>query len=106
MTRPDVPFFPLAADALNLADAWSVLAESGECRFDPDLHAGPDRPESEHERAARLHVARELCGSCPVRALCLRFALQVRPKAGVWAAFTAEEIGELAHDLAAFAEVA
>ncbi|WP_344843698.1 WhiB family transcriptional regulator [Nonomuraea dietziae] len=66
----------------------------------------PDRPESEHERAARLHVARELCGSCPVRALCLRFALQVRPKAGVWAAFTAEEIGELAHDLAAFAEVA
>ncbi|GAA2803492.1 hypothetical protein GCM10020219_088720 [Nonomuraea dietziae] len=51
-------------------------------------------------------MARELCGSCPVRALCLRFALQVRPKAGVWAAFTAEEIGELAHDLAAFAEVA
>ncbi|MFG1753669.1 WhiB family transcriptional regulator [Streptosporangium sandarakinum] len=91
---------------LNPADAWSVLAEAGECRYDRDLHAGPDHPESEHERAARVQVAREVCGPCPVRALCLAYAVAVRPATGVWAAHTAEEIGHLADVLPALAEVA
>ncbi|WP_202638992.1 WhiB family transcriptional regulator [Bailinhaonella thermotolerans] len=75
-----------------LALVWTLLAEAGECRHDPDLHAGPPAPETEHRRAARLEVAREVCRSCPVRALCLRYAQTVQPSSGMWAGRTADEI--------------
>ncbi|WP_283139729.1 WhiB family transcriptional regulator [Rhizohabitans arisaemae] len=78
---------------LTPSDAWSVLAKSGECRYDRDLHAGPDHSESKPERDARVQVAREVCDLCPVRALCLDYAMAVRPADGVWAGFTADEIG-------------
>ncbi|MFF0249591.1 WhiB family transcriptional regulator [Streptosporangium sandarakinum] len=103
---PSLPATDVPAGPLNLADAWSVLAEAGECRYDRDLHAGPNHPEGAHERAARVQVAREVCGPCPVRALCLAYALTVRPATGVWAACTAEEIGHLADTLPELAEVA
>ncbi|MEU9832734.1 WhiB family transcriptional regulator [Streptosporangium sp. NPDC048047] len=97
---------PMTSPPLNLADALSVLFEVGECRYDRDLHAGPDHPEGEQERAARVQVAREVCGLCPVRPLCLAYALTVRPATGVWAARTAEEIGHLTGTLPKLAEVA
>ncbi|MFG1751444.1 WhiB family transcriptional regulator [Streptosporangium sandarakinum] len=103
---PSLPATDVPAGPLNLADAWNVLAEAGECRYDRDLHADPDHPESEQERAARVQVAREVCGSCPVRALCLAYAVTVRPATGVWAARTAEEIGHLADTLPELAGVA
>ncbi|MEV4251529.1 hypothetical protein AB0J52_00005, partial [Spirillospora sp. NPDC049652] len=37
-----------------------------QCRFDPELHIG-DPDESPNERAARLLVAAEVCGTCPLR---------------------------------------
>ncbi|MGW4791176.1 WhiB family transcriptional regulator [Nonomuraea sp. NPDC004297] len=70
------------------------LVETAECRFDPDLHAGPDAfvEEPAEARAVREQVAREVCAECPARAWCLDFALALRPASGVWAGLTAEEI--------------
>ncbi|WP_219509296.1 WhiB family transcriptional regulator [Nonomuraea ceibae] len=70
------------------------LAEEAACRFDPDLHAGPDAftEEPADARAAREQVAREVCAECPVWASCLFYALDARPEAGVWAGLTPDEL--------------
>ncbi|UBU13991.1 WhiB family transcriptional regulator [Nonomuraea gerenzanensis] len=74
------------------------LAEEGACRFDPDLHAGPDAfiDEPADAKAAREQVAREVCAECPVWASCLFYALDARPEAGVWAGLTPDELATLA----------
>lgn len=69
-----------------------------ECLFDPELHNGPDPMTTiEHPdaRAAREDVARDICGTCPVRDACLTYALRVRPERGMWAGRTAEDIARL-----------
>ncbi|MFI7228381.1 WhiB family transcriptional regulator [Nonomuraea angiospora] len=74
------------------------LVEEAACRFDPDLHAGPDvfTDEPADAKAAREQVAREVCAECPVWASCLFYALDTRPATGVWAGLTSEEIATLA----------
>lgn len=78
----------------------AVVAGDPGCRCDPELFTGPADIEAEdepgHEQAARIAVAREVCASCPVRLPCLAYALRTRPATGVWAGFTAGEIGDLA----------
>lgn len=86
-------------DASALTDLRNALVDGAECRFDPELHDGPDPATTiEHPdaRAAREHVAREVCGGCLVRDTCLSYALRVRPARGVWAGCTAEEIARFA----------
>jgi Transcription factor WhiB len=72
------------------------------CVARPELFFGPDltRDEPPGEHAARVAVARQVCGSCPVRLACLGFALRTRPGAGVWAGLDADA-GELAYLTAA-----
>jgi hypothetical protein len=81
----------------GLRDA--VLAGDPACLCDPELFTGPagvdPDDEPEHERAARVEVAREMCASCPVRLACLAYTLRTRPSAGVWAGHTPEEITAL-----------
>jgi hypothetical protein len=74
------------------------LVEQAACRFDPDLHAGPDvfTEESADAQAAREQVAREVCAECPVWASCLFYALDARPESGVWAGLTSDELAALA----------
>lgn len=80
---------PLTVPAVDLRGRPVAGAQ---CRFDPELHTGPDGYESASERAARELVAAEVCQSCPLRAECLELALQMRPESGVWAGFTAAEL--------------
>lgn len=83
-----------------MSDLRDELLGGAECRFDPELHDGPDpRTTIEHPdaRAAREDVARDVCGGCPVRDTCLAYALRTRPKHGVWAGHTADEIARIAH---------
>lgn len=78
-----------------LADLCDELLDGAECRFDPELHDGPDPVTTiEHPdaRAAREDVAREICASCSVRDLCLEYAVRTLPERGVWAGFTADQI--------------
>ncbi|MFF4240459.1 WhiB family transcriptional regulator [Actinomadura geliboluensis] len=83
--------------SLSLVELVTELGERGECRHDPDLHMGPDAFESEPivERLARQDVAREVCEDCPVWALCLDYALRVRPAFGVWAGYLPRELAAL-----------
>jgi hypothetical protein len=95
-TKSQVSALPVLS-LRGLRDA--VLAGEPGCVCDPELFTGPADIEPEDEpaqdRAARIAVAREVCASCPVRPACLAYALRTRPAAGVWAGFTAEEIGGL-----------
>src|SRR4051794_3273309 len=61
---------------LSLIELLDDLAE-GECRFDPELHTGPDAftIEPPAERMAREDAAREVCETCPVWDSCLEYAL-------------------------------
>jgi len=78
----------------------AILDGDPGCACDPELFTGPAgiEPDDEpaDERAARITVAREVCGACPVRLACLAYALRTRPAAGVWAGLTPEEITALA----------
>lgn len=78
--------------------AGAVLAEDPACLLDTELHDGPADPSGElaAERTARVLVAREVCGSCPVRLPCLAYALRTQPPAGIWAGLTSDEITDLA----------
>ncbi|GAA4060004.1 WhiB family transcriptional regulator [Actinomadura miaoliensis] len=82
--------------ALAGVDLRGVPISGAQCRFDPDLHTGPDGEESPAERAAREAVAAEVCQSCPLRGACFELAMRVRPEDGVWAGFTAAELATLA----------
>lgn len=84
---------------LPLADLRDACLTGAECLHDPELHDGPDpRTTIEHPdaRAAREDVAKAVCEDCPVRPACLEYALRVRPKHGVWAGLTAEELDQFA----------
>lgn len=79
----------------QLETVWCAGGETPlpECTYDPELHIGPRLAiETGEERAAREAVAREICQGCPARLLCAAYALKVRPRSGVWAGRTAEEI--------------
>ncbi|MCP2343379.1 WhiB family transcriptional regulator [Actinomadura rupiterrae] len=82
---------------LRSVDLLDALAENAACRWDPELHTGPDvfTPESVAERQARMDVAREVCERCPVWAECLDYALRVRPSHGMWAGLSVRELNEL-----------
>ncbi|MDN3357802.1 WhiB family transcriptional regulator [Actinomadura sp. DC4] len=83
---------------LALSDLVNERLSGAECVFDPELHDGPDpwtTIEPAEARAAREDVAKEVCASCPVRAMCDEYAARVRPERGVWAGRTAQEIAVL-----------
>lgn len=84
---------PLPFPALDLRGR---PVRGAQCRFDPNLHTGPDAEETPDERAARELVAKQVCESCPLRGTCLDLAMRVRPEYGVWAGFTAAELATLA----------
>ncbi|WP_157254958.1 WhiB family transcriptional regulator [Nonomuraea typhae] len=84
---------------LTLADLEAGWSSGGdppalpECTYDPELHTGPrSRLETDEQRAAREHVAREVCATCPARSLCLPYAVNARPTSGIWAGHTADAI--------------
>ncbi|MEU9870672.1 WhiB family transcriptional regulator [Actinomadura sp. NPDC048021] len=88
--RSLTPFAALAG-----LDLRGKAIAGAQCRFDPDLHTGPDGDESPDERAARELVAAEVCQSCPLRGACFELATRIRPEFGVWAGFTAAELAAL-----------
>ncbi|MEU4821364.1 WhiB family transcriptional regulator [Actinomadura sp. NPDC023710] len=82
--------------ALAGLDLRGMPVAGAQCRFDPELHTGPDAEETPDERAARELVAAEVCQSCPLRGACFELAMRIRPEFGVWAGFTAAELAILA----------
>ncbi|MFF8264642.1 WhiB family transcriptional regulator [Streptomyces virginiae] len=69
---------------------WAWQAEAacrglGSRKF---FHPAGERGE---DRAARDQAAKEICARCPVRAECLRHALNTGEAYGVWGGLTTEE---------------
>jgi WhiB family redox-sensing transcriptional regulator len=95
---------------MNLFDLLDDLTTYGECRFDPELHTGPDAftVEPAADRMAREDAAREVCEDCPVWDLCLERALRLPklPAAGIWAGYTTREIAALRRDARQLGEAA
>ncbi|WUI00945.1 WhiB family transcriptional regulator [Spirillospora sp. NBC_00431] len=92
---------PVDPSSRSLVDLVTELGERGDCRHDPDLHLGPDAFEDETptDRQARQDVAREVCEDCPVWALCLDYALRIRPAWGVWAGLLPYELAALRREV-------
>ncbi|GAA2735988.1 WhiB family transcriptional regulator [Actinocorallia aurantiaca] len=88
---------PVPLPVLPLVDLLARLGEQGECRYDPDLHTGPDVFEVEPiaERRARVDAAKDVCESCPVALECLEYALRANPAHGVWAGYTPRGLAAL-----------
>ncbi|MFG3442711.1 WhiB family transcriptional regulator [Nonomuraea sp. NPDC047897] len=92
------PIHPSRMSSDQWAAAWRIDQEPppAECVYDPELHTGPAGGiEPADQRAAREDVAREVCATCPVRAWCELYSMQVRPTYGVWAGRTARELALL-----------
>lgn len=91
-------------------DLLDDLTSYGECRFDPELHTGPDSFTAEPpvERMAREDIAREVCEDCPVWDVCLDYALRMPslPKGGIWAGYSAGEIAVIKRQARTLGEVA
>ncbi|MEU5880878.1 WhiB family transcriptional regulator [Spirillospora sp. NPDC047279] len=90
--------FALSNLAITITDLRGEPIEGAQCRFDPELHTGPDvfTQESAEDREVREAVAIGVCETCPLRQACFEYAVTTMPESGVWAGFTAEEIAELA----------
>ncbi|MGK5554346.1 WhiB family transcriptional regulator [Actinomadura kijaniata] len=86
-----------AVDVLAAVDLRGVPVSGAQCRFDPELHTGPDGVEHEDaaDRAVRELVAAEVCGTCPLRAACLSYAARTRPAYGVWGGLPADRFTAL-----------
>ncbi|GAA2279291.1 hypothetical protein GCM10010149_23780 [Nonomuraea roseoviolacea subsp. roseoviolacea] len=61
---------------------------------DAELFTGPDAFTDEpadvrEEREAR---AKAVCASCPARVPCLLYAMAIKPRVGVWAGLTSDEL--------------
>ncbi|MEV5495632.1 WhiB family transcriptional regulator [Nonomuraea fuscirosea] len=86
----------------------AVQAAGPACRpSDAATFTGPDAfdDEPEDDRLARETAAIAVCVGCPARSACLDYALAVRPREGVWAGFTADQIIDLAYGLTGFERV-
>ena len=68
--------------------AWSAY---GDCaNADPDLFFP--------EPGADTSAAREICRSCPVRRMCLDYAVETRQKFGIWGGMTENQRRRLRRD--------
>ncbi|MEV0146330.1 MULTISPECIES: WhiB family transcriptional regulator [unclassified Nonomuraea] len=85
----------------------AVQAAGPACQPSAAAFTGPDafEEESQADRLAREEAAMKVCAGCPARSACLDYALAVRPREGVWAGHTADEIIALAYGLTGFERV-
>jgi WhiB family redox-sensing transcriptional regulator len=66
------------------------------CRgADPNLFFPPQTAESKEEKLAREMKAKEICARCPVRASCLRYAIERREPFGIWGGLNETERRQL-----------
>jgi hypothetical protein len=77
---------PLSAVVLVELPPWLSSPEDPSCRgADPALFFPEDYGLG---RRAQIEEARALCSACPVRALCLEWAVAITDLEGVWAGTT------------------
>ncbi len=74
-------------------DSWQVRAS---CRGpQAEVFFPPNRAERKEEKVAREQRAKEICRSCPVRKLCLEYALRIKEPHGIWGGLNETERRQL-----------
>jgi Transcription factor WhiB len=68
----------------QIAPGWGQRAACASGRFDPDWWFAPAEDPTQP-------VARDVCGSCPVRRSCLAHALATAEPEGIWGGFDESE---------------
>ncbi|WP_254593037.1 WhiB family transcriptional regulator [Prescottella equi] len=77
-----------------IAEQWDWQL-SAACRdVDPAVFYSADNERGE-PRAKRERSAKQVCRQCPVRAQCLKYALDARERHGIWGGYTEDERKEL-----------
>lgn len=70
------------SDPLLQVDGWQAAAA---CRGeDASAFFAPNYFEKRSEKSAREAAAKMICARCPVREVCLEYALRIREPHGVW----------------------
>ncbi|MDF3313139.1 WhiB family transcriptional regulator [Rhodococcus sp. T2V] len=73
-----------------IGEAWDWQLAAA-CRdADPLVFFHPDNERGE-PRASRVRAAKRICRRCPVRALCLGYALESGEHHGTWGGYTEDE---------------
>ena len=71
---------------------YTLWQESAACRGkDQNTFYGPDAPESTTDRNNREEAAKLVCGTCSVKAECLRYSLARHETYGIWGGTTERE---------------
>lgn len=79
----------------SVSEVFGLPVSGAQCRFDPELHAGPAGVESPQDRAAREAVAVEVCESCPLLAGCRVDVLLHGPSFAVQGGWNAAQLADL-----------
>lgn len=100
MTTID-PLSALFGGSQPLTLLADLLNENPACQLaDAEVFTSPDADEPDQVRQHREALAKAICAGCPARAECLDYALTIRPRDGVWAGYTADEISDLTRTFA------
>lgn len=81
---------------MPLEDGFAGWQRLAACRGeDSSFYFAPNYFEKRGEKLAREAVAKRICATCPVRALCLDYALTTREAHGVWGGLNETERREI-----------
>src|SRR6516225_7863628 len=84
--RMTIPYIPAQRSDTPVTGAWRVHAACR--RADPRLFFAAGPSEAAFAQAAQ---AKRICAGCPVRAVCLEWALTTEREIGVWGGTVPEE---------------
>ena len=91
LTFLPVPGDPGPRDWDDPTDADLAAIDDSEAWQDRALCAETDPEAFFPEKGESVKPAKRVCGSCPVRPQCLRFALENRERFGVWGGLSERE---------------
>jgi WhiB family redox-sensing transcriptional regulator len=99
--RMTIPYIPAQRRDTPVTGAWRAHAACG--RADPRLFFPAGAPEAALAQASQ---AKRVCAGCPVRAVCLDWALTTGREIGVWGGTVPEERRALRAERCALSAVA
>ena len=73
-----------------------ILDNDGvECEQFPEAFFAIEEVHSNRSRLLEIRFAKGICSTCPVKDLCLTYALEAKEESGIWGGMTAKERHEL-----------
>jgi hypothetical protein len=70
-------------------DGWMAQAACGRADLDPEIFFLKKGQQSRNYR--KIQVAKDICQGCPVRQMCLKYAIAHNIRDGIWGGMTVHE---------------